>query len=83
MFVLRRGEINLSAKEKKRKNFEVRAYSADCQIFNDSEEIIVFALELPNNISLIEAMSRSLVLSWTSPDHDSILNHFLEFSQKK
>ncbi|GFT84439.1 proto-oncogene tyrosine-protein kinase ROS [Nephila pilipes] len=60
----------------------VRAYSANCQMYNDSEEIIVSALELPNNITLIEAMSKSLVLSWTSPDDDSILNHLLEFLQK-
>ncbi|GFQ68878.1 proto-oncogene tyrosine-protein kinase ROS [Trichonephila clavata] len=60
----------------------VRAYSADCEMYSDSEEIILFALEPPNNITMIEAMSRSLELSWTSPDHDSILNHFLEFSQK-
>ncbi|XP_055926559.1 proto-oncogene tyrosine-protein kinase ROS-like isoform X2 [Argiope bruennichi] len=59
----------------------VRAYSADCEMHNDSEEVIVTAFELPSNITLVEASSTSLRLSWISPADDSISNHLLEYSQ--
>ncbi|CAL1296241.1 unnamed protein product [Larinioides sclopetarius] len=59
----------------------VRAYSANCEMHNDSEEIIVTAFELPSNITLVEASSTYLKLSWSSPSDDSISSHLLEYSE--
>ncbi|GIY65962.1 tyrosine-protein kinase receptor [Caerostris darwini] len=59
----------------------VRAYSHDCRLHSDSEEIVVRAFQLPDNITLVEACSRSLTLSWTSPPEDSVSHHLLEYSQ--
>ncbi|XP_042904175.1 proto-oncogene tyrosine-protein kinase ROS isoform X2 [Parasteatoda tepidariorum] len=60
----------------------VRAYSSNCKMFNDSEEVVATTFQMPNNLTLLNATSTTLNILWISPDDDSISYHTLELTQK-
>lgn len=49
--------------------------------YNDSEDVLVTALPLPNNLTLEASTSSSLLVSWVSPDNETVSDYNLTYKE--
>ncbi|XP_035208124.1 proto-oncogene tyrosine-protein kinase ROS-like, partial [Stegodyphus dumicola] len=73
--------MSISSEPGKDHYITVRAYSSNCDMYNDSEEVTVTSYILPSNLTCQNSTPSSLTLSWIAPNDSSVLYFSLEYLQ--